>query len=99
MAQSGSIGIARDLYSAYDRADLDAFYKDLSPTILWRESDGFPTTGLFRSKEEIVDNVFKVLGQEWSIFRFSLEYLIDGERARGRSRDLSRNSSQNWATL
>lgn len=78
MAHPGGVDIVHNLYLAYERADLEAFYKDLSPTIIWRESDGFPTPGVFRSKEEIVDNVFSVLDREWSLFRFSLEYLIDG---------------------
>lgn len=78
MATSSNFQTIDNLYSAYERADLEAFYKDLSPDIIWKESDGFPTPGVFRSKTEIVDNVFSVLDRDWSFFRFELEYLIDG---------------------
>ncbi len=78
MSNSRNYEIVRDLYVAYENADLDAFYKDLALDITWRESDGFPTPGVFRSRTEIVDNVFSVLNRDWSIFRFELEYLVDG---------------------
>lgn len=78
MANSNNLQIIRNLYSAYEAADLEAFYKDLSTDIIWRECDGFPTPGTFRSEKEIVDNVFKVLEQEWSSWRYELGYLIDG---------------------
>ncbi|KAF2639406.1 NTF2-like protein [Massarina eburnea CBS 473.64] len=70
--------IIQNLYSAYESANLEAFYSDLSPSITWKESDGFPTPGVFRSKEEIVENVFKVLEREWAVFRFELDSLVDG---------------------
>lgn len=66
------------LYSAYKQADLEAFYKDLSPNIIWKESDGFPTPGIFHSREEIVANVFSVLERHWTSLSFELGYLIDG---------------------
>jgi ketosteroid isomerase-like protein len=78
MAYSNNFEVIRNLYSAYEKADLEAFYKDLSPDIVWRESDGFPTPGVFRSKTEIVDNVFSVLERDWSSWSFALDYLVDG---------------------
>jgi ketosteroid isomerase-like protein len=78
MAHSSNFDIIQNLYSANDNADLEAFYKDLSPNIMWKESDGFPTPGVFRSRAEIQSNVFDVLSRDWEIFRFSLEYLVDG---------------------
>jgi ketosteroid isomerase-like protein len=78
MTYTTGIDVIRRLYTAYERADLEAFYKDLSHDIIWKESDGFPTPGIFRSEEEIVNNVFNVLDRDWDFFRFTLESLVDG---------------------
>lgn len=78
MVHSSNYTIIQNLYRANDAADIEAFYKDLSSNLVWKESDGFPTPGTFRSRAEIDTNVFDVLGNEWNYFRFSLEYLIDG---------------------
>lgn len=78
MAHSNNFEIIQNLYRANERADSEAFYRDLSPNIIWRESDGFPTPGIFHSRKDIDDNVFGVLKREWEVFYFSLEYLVDG---------------------
>ncbi|KAK7189732.1 NTF2-like protein [Paraphaeosphaeria sporulosa] len=78
MARPSNLEIVQNLYLANDNADSEAFYRDLSPTITWKESDGFPTPGVFRSRADIDRHVFNVLRQEWDGFRFSLEYLVDG---------------------
>ncbi|KAJ4300921.1 hypothetical protein N0V90_003009 [Kalmusia sp. IMI 367209] len=73
-----NIQVIANLYSANETGDLEAFYADLSPNITWKESDGFPTPGVFNNKTEIVDNVFAVLKRDWSHFHFTLEHLING---------------------
>jgi ketosteroid isomerase-like protein len=78
MAHSSNFVIIQNLYRANETEDLEAFYKDLSPNIVWKESDGFPTPGQFRSRADIEENVFNVLRHEWDSFHFSLEHLIDG---------------------
>lgn len=78
MVHSQNFEIIQNLYCANEKADLEGFYKDLSPNIVWKESEGFPTPGVFHSKAEIVDNVFNVLSRDWDSFHFSLEYLVDG---------------------
>jgi uncharacterized protein len=78
MAHSDNFKIVQGLYAAYANADLDAFYRDLAPDVFWKESDGFPTPGVFRNKEEIVAGVFEILARDWVNFRYELEHLIDG---------------------
>ncbi|MFH8462434.1 nuclear transport factor 2 family protein [Streptomyces sp. NPDC017991] len=81
MIHSQAFKVIDDLYTAYAEGDLDAFYKDLSSDLVWVECEGFPTPGVFRSKEEIVDNVFSVLARDWIRWDYQLEQLIDaGER-------------------
>ncbi|MDQ1036853.1 ketosteroid isomerase-like protein [Streptomyces sp. V3I8] len=77
MNESRSFQIISDLYTAYKDGDLDAFYRDLHPEIVWIECVGFPTPGVFRSKEEIVDNVFSVLARDWSHWQYELKHLLD----------------------
>ncbi|KAF1997305.1 NTF2-like protein [Amniculicola lignicola CBS 123094] len=75
---SSSLLIIQNLYNAYKANDLTAFYTDLSPTLTWTESAGFPTAGTYHTKEEIVANVFSVLARDWDDWFFTLEELIDG---------------------
>lgn len=99
MTHTRSIDIVWRLYSAYERADLEAFYKDLSHDIIWKECDGFPTPGVFRSREDITNNVFNVLDRDWSSFRFTLESLVDGNElvvAVGTYRGTHRKTGQDF---
>ena len=99
MTSPRSIDVVRDLYSANDRSDLEAFYRDLSPNIVWKESDGFPAPGVFRSAEEIANKVFKVLDNDWASFRFTLEHLVDGNEqvvAIGTYRGVHRTTGQHF---
>lgn len=75
---SASFQTIKNLYDAHARSDLDAFYADLSPTISWTESAGFPTPGTFSSAKEITENVFAVLQQKFTGWEFNLERIIDG---------------------
>ncbi|MFH8470876.1 nuclear transport factor 2 family protein [Streptomyces sp. NPDC017991] len=77
MIHSQGYKIVKDLYDAYHEGDLVAFYKDLSAELTWIECEGFPAAGVFRNKEEIVDNVFSVLARDWSRWDYQLEQLID----------------------
>ncbi|MFJ6127178.1 nuclear transport factor 2 family protein [Streptomyces griseoviridis] len=74
---SRNLQIVESLYHAYAEADLDSFYRDLSPDLTWIECDGFPTPGVFRNKEEVTDNVFAVLQRDWSHWQYELDHLID----------------------
>ena len=78
MAHTANYTMIQNLYSAYERADLEAFYADLSPSISWTESAGFPTPGTFHNAKDITENVFAVLQKEWEDWKFELEGLIDG---------------------
>ncbi|MGV9847411.1 nuclear transport factor 2 family protein [Streptomyces sp. NPDC003442] len=77
MTHSQGFKVISNLYAAYKDGDLVSFYKDLSPDLVWIECEGFPTPGVFRNKEEVVDNVFSVLARDWSDWNFELDQLID----------------------
>lgn len=65
-------------YAASVRHDLDGMLADLAPDAQWVEMDGFPTAGIHVGREQIIQKVFAVFGEQWEGFGFSLERLIDG---------------------
>lgn len=65
-------------YAGSDVKDLAAMLAPLTPQTLWTEMAGFPCAGTYRGPEEVVANVFAVLGRDWEGFGFALERLIDG---------------------
>ncbi|MFI2380479.1 nuclear transport factor 2 family protein [Streptomyces sp. NPDC018964] len=77
MSHSQGFKVISDLYQAYMEGDLVSFYKNLSPDLQWIECEGFPAPGVFRTKEEITENVFNVLARDWSQWGYQLEQLID----------------------
>lgn len=70
--------IIADHYAASARRDLAGMVADLSPDVAWTEMAGFPCAGKWIGPEQVIANVFAVLGREWDDYRFSLETLIDG---------------------
>ncbi|MEQ9946400.1 nuclear transport factor 2 family protein [Pectobacterium aroidearum] len=73
-----SYQIIADHYAASARQDIDAMMADVSPEVRWTEMAGFPCAGTWIGPQQIVANVFEVLGREWEGYRFDLETLIDG---------------------
>lgn len=65
-------------YAASDRHDIAGMMADVSPQVEWTEMAGFPCAGTWKGPQEVIDNVFKVLGGAWEDYRFVLEYLVDG---------------------
>lgn len=78
MNHSAGYLVVKKLYDAYDRGDEEAFFRDLSPNLTWVESVGFPAPGTFHNRAEIKANVFDVLERDWTVFRYTLDVLIDG---------------------
>ena len=70
--------IVADHYAASARRDLPGMLADLADDVQWTEMAGFPCAGTYTSAQQIVDNVFAVLGRDWVGFGFTLERLIDG---------------------
>jgi uncharacterized protein len=65
-------------YAASDRGDLAGMLADVSPDIRWTEMAGFPCAGTWVGPQQVIDNVFAVLGSTWEGYQFKLERLIDG---------------------
>lgn len=65
-------------YAASSRGDIEGMMADVAPNIRWTEMAGFPCAGTWIGPGEVAENVFQVLGRDWSGYRFTPERLIDG---------------------
>jgi ketosteroid isomerase-like protein len=70
--------IVADHYAASARRDLPGMFADMADDVQWTEMAGFPCAGTYTGAQQIVDNVFTVLGRDWEGYSFTLERLIDG---------------------
>jgi uncharacterized protein len=73
-----NLDIVRAHYAASDRGDITGMMADVSPQVRWTEMAGFPYAGTWIGPQEVIDNVFAVLGSAWAGYQFKLERLIDG---------------------
>lgn len=65
-------------YAASDRKDIAGMMADVSPDVRWTEMAGFPCAGTWVGPQQVIENVFAVLGKAWDGYSFKLESLIDG---------------------
>ncbi|MFG6428378.1 nuclear transport factor 2 family protein [Roseateles sp. LYH14W] len=70
--------IVTDHYAASARGDIAAMMADVAPDVARTEMAGFPCGGTWVGPQEVVNNVFAVLGRDWDGYRFTLEQIIDG---------------------
>ena len=78
MNHSNAYLVVKKVYDAYASGDEEAFFRDLSPNLTWVESVGFPAPGVFHNRAEIRAHVFDVLERDFTVFRYTLDALIDG---------------------
>lgn len=65
-------------YAASDHKDIAGMMAHVSPEVRWTEMAGFPCAGTWVGPQQVIDNVFAVLGAAWGGYHFQLERLIDG---------------------
>ena len=73
-----NLQIVADHYAASARQDVVSMMAETAPDVAWTEMAGFPCAGTWVGADQIITNVFAVLGKDWDDYRFSLEKLIDG---------------------
>ena len=79
-----NLQIVSEHYAASARQDIGTMMVDVSPEVTWTEMAGFPCAGTWIGPDQVVTNVFTVLGSEWEGYNFALEKLIDcGEQLVG----------------
>jgi uncharacterized protein len=72
-----NLDIIKAHYAASARLDIAAMMADVSPEVRWTEMAGFPCAGTWVGPQQVIDNVFAVLGSTWEGYRFELERLVD----------------------
>ncbi|MDO8386589.1 MAG: nuclear transport factor 2 family protein [Polaromonas sp.] len=78
------LNIVADHYAASARQDIAAMMADVAPDVSWTEMAGFPCAGTWVGPAEVVEHVFKALGDAWTSYRFELQELMDaGDRVIG----------------
>jgi len=75
---NSNLDVIKMHYAASDRLDIAAMMADVSPEVRWTEMAGFPCAGTWVGPQQVIDNVFAVLGSAWEGYHFKLESLIDG---------------------
>ncbi|ROZ71271.1 nuclear transport factor 2 family protein [Ramlibacter sp. WS9] len=73
-----NIEIVRAHYAASAQGNIEAMMVDLSPQVRWTEMAGFPCAGTWVGPQQVIDNVFAVLGRDWIGYHVELQNLIDG---------------------
>lgn len=73
-----NLQIVAEHYAASARQDLAGMMAEVAPDVAWTEMAGFPCAGTWIGPDQVVAQVFAVLGSEWQGYRFELEQLIDG---------------------
>ncbi|MCR5869065.1 MAG: nuclear transport factor 2 family protein [Aquincola tertiaricarbonis] len=69
--------IVADHYAASARGDVAAMMAEVAPDVQWTEMAGFPCAGTHVGPDQVVEQVFRVLGRDWEDYRFELETLLD----------------------
>ena len=72
-----NLTIVSDHYAASARQDLAAMLAYVAPDVQWTEMAGFPCAGIWIGPEQVIKQVFNVLGAEWIGYKFELERLLD----------------------
>jgi ketosteroid isomerase-like protein len=73
-----NIEIVRAHYAASAEGNVRLMMVNVSPQVRWTEMAGFPCAGTWVGPQAVIDNVFAVLGREWTNYRFELQRLVDG---------------------
>ena len=73
-----NIEIVRAHYAASAEGNVHLMMANVSPHVRWTEMAGFPCAGTWVGPQAVIDNVFAVLGRDWTNYRFELQSLVDG---------------------
>lgn len=75
---SKNLDIIARHYQANKNGDFEGMFADFDANITWVATAGIPYGGTYIGKQEIINNVFAAIKQDWPQFKFEMEKLIDG---------------------
>ncbi|AUX47499.1 hypothetical protein SOCE26_090200 [Sorangium cellulosum] len=76
-----NLALIEQLYRAFKERDYASFRRLCAPDLEWIQNEGFPGGGTHRGVDAVVSGVFEAFGNEWSMWRFSLEECLDAGRS------------------
>ena len=71
-----SVEVVKGVYEAFGRGDVPAVLGAMAPDIEWHEADGMPYGGVYRSPDEVAQNVFGPLVEDVPDFALAPEEYI-----------------------
>jgi ketosteroid isomerase-like protein len=77
---TNKVGIAKNLYAAFGRGDIEAVLAMFDPDIQWKPAEGHPyqqSGAAWIGPQEVLDNLFLRIGTEWDGFTVNIGTLHD----------------------
>lgn len=76
-----NVELMKSLYQAFAEGNIPLVLDSFDPNIEWTEAEGFPTGGVYRGGEAIVNGVFMPLVTDWDNYRVEPDEFLDaGDR-------------------
>lgn len=75
---SANLETIQETYDAFAAGDVGTVLATFDDDITWVEAEGGPYGGVHHGPDEVVENVFGPLGEEWDEFRVEPERFVDG---------------------
>lgn len=76
-AGSSNLETARTGYDAFARGDIPTVLSLMDPRIVWHEAESLPYGGVYHSPDEVLENVFMAIGEDWEGFSaVPQEYIV-----------------------
>ena len=75
-----NVQLAKDIYAAFGRGDIQTVLGSFHPDIEWREAEGNPyepSGAAWVGPQAVLDKLFKRLGSEWESFVVTVRTLHD----------------------
>ncbi|WP_435076779.1 nuclear transport factor 2 family protein [Halococcus sp. AFM35] len=73
-SQQSNLEIVKEAYDAFARGAIDDVMAIMDTDIEWVEAEGAPYGGVYHGPEQVLENVFAMLAEEWD------EYVVEPER-------------------
>lgn len=75
-----NVDLVRGIYEAVGQGDLDQVAAALAEDVEWIEPEGGPYGGTYHGPDDVLENLFEELGEEWEEFSVDPErFVSDGE--------------------
>lgn len=72
-----NVELMKSLYQAFAEGNIPLVLGSFDPNIEWTEAEGFPTGGVYRGGEAIVNGVFMPLVTDWDNYRVEPDEFLD----------------------